>query len=124
MAQMCSVVSLFVGEVQRVMEEIVVSMHQENFGRWGEGEGKTLMREGREGEEEGENKITILAMQHNNNNHHKICDISIFAMGFLSLLCDIRIWFSILAMRHKDFYLCYATWHGETSQHDTLYFGE
>ncbi|CAI8014359.1 Conserved oligomeric Golgi complex subunit 5 [Geodia barretti] len=32
MAQMCSVVSLFVGEVQRVMEEIVVSMHQENFG--------------------------------------------------------------------------------------------
>ena len=30
---MCSVVSLFVGEVQRVMEEMIVSMHQENFGR-------------------------------------------------------------------------------------------
>ena len=62
-------------------------MHQENFGRWGKEKGKTLMREGREGEEEGENKI------------------------------------SILAMRHKDFYLCYATWHGETGQHNTLYFG-
>jgi hypothetical protein len=30
--QMCLVVSLFVGEVRRVMEEMVVSMHQENFG--------------------------------------------------------------------------------------------
>ena len=61
---MCTVVSLFVGEVQRVMEEIIVSMHHENFGRWGEGEREMLKREGREGEEEGENKISILAMLH------------------------------------------------------------
>ena len=33
-AQMCSVVSLFVNEVLRVLEEMIVSMHQENFGRW------------------------------------------------------------------------------------------
>ena len=41
---MCSVVSLFIDEVQRMMEEMITSMHQENFGRWGEGGG------GREGE--------------------------------------------------------------------------
>ena len=33
-AQMCSVVSLFIDEVQRMMEEMITSMHQENFGRW------------------------------------------------------------------------------------------
>ena len=31
--QMCSIVSMFVDEVQRVMEEMIVSMHQENFAR-------------------------------------------------------------------------------------------
>ena len=31
---MHSVVSLFVNEVLRVLEEMIVSMHQENFGRW------------------------------------------------------------------------------------------
>ena len=57
-AQVCVVVSMFVEEMQRVMEEMVVSMHQENFGRYvergGEGEGERGRGREREGERERE----------------------------------------------------------------------
>ena len=50
---MRSVVSLFVDEVQRMMEKMIISIHQENFGRW-EREGER----GRERErEKGRGKV-------------------------------------------------------------------
>ena len=44
---MRSVVSLFVDEVQRMMEKMIISIHQENFGRW-EREGEREREKGRE----------------------------------------------------------------------------